>query len=68
MFEKEAGEKAVYTVTFNFGEYYEKLKADVQKTTQTKGALGHNIPLAIYLNKVKLKVDRQGKIIEVEGE
>lgn len=62
-------EKAVYPVTFNFGEFNEKLKAEVQKEIQkTKKAQEHNIPIVINVDKLKLKVDRQGKIIEVEGD
>ena len=53
-------DKAEYTVAFNFGEFNKKLKTEVQQK--------HSIPIAINVDKVKLKVDRQGNIIEVEGD
>ena len=66
---KKEADKAEYPVTFKFGEFKGNLKTEVQKEIQkTKKAQEHNIPIVINVDKLKLKIDRQGKIIEVEGD
>ena len=62
-------DKAEYPVTFNFGEFNRKRNAEVKAAIQkTEKDQKHNIPIKINVDKVKLTVDRQGKIIEVEGD